>query len=219
MSAGAVPGEVTLDGSPVAVYRAMPANGEPERIHGAIPAGATVLELGAAVGRVAGPLARLGHAVTGVDDSPAMLEAMDPDVEGVLGDAGTLRLGRTFDVVLLISHMLNDPDPSRFLETAVAHLAPGGRLIGEVYPETMDWTAAVGRSSDLGPVTITVTRAALDGPVVDANVRYELDGRSWDQPFVARMRAADEIEALLRRFGLAVDRWLDEPGWFVASRA
>ena len=219
MSPGSAPDAVTADGSPVAVYRALPANGEPERIHAAIPAGATVLELGAAVGRVAGPLARLGHAVTGVDDSQAMLAAMDPDVEGVLGDAGTVRLGRTFDVVLLISHFLNDPDPGRFLETAVAHLEPGGRLVGEVYPEAMDWVTAVGRPSELGPVRITVTRAAIDGSSVYATVRYELDRRHWDQSFVARMRSAAEIDALLEPFGLAIERWLDAPWWFVALRA
>ena len=211
--------EVTADGSPVAVYRALPANGEPERIHASIPAGAAVLELGAAVGRVAGPLARLGHAVTAVDDSPAMLEAMDPDVEGLLGDAGAVRLGRTFDVVLLISHLLNDPDPGRFLETAIAHLAPDGRLVAEVYPESMDWPAAVGRSTALGLVTIMLTRATVEGSMVDANVRYELDGRHWDQPFVARMRTRPELEALLALVGLTIERWLDAPGWFVAVRA
>jgi SAM-dependent methyltransferase len=219
MSTRAAPDAVTADGSPVAVYRALPPNGEPERIHAAIPDGATVLELATAVGRVAGPLARLGHPVTGVDDAPAMLAAMDPDVEGVLGDAGSVRLGRMFDAVLLISHVLDDPDPSRFLATAIAHLVPGGRLVGEVYPEAMDWAAAIGRPSELGPVRITVTRATVDGSTVDANVRYELDGRHWDQPFVARMRTAAEIEALLAPFGLALERWLDAPGWFVAIRA
>ena len=218
MSGGAAPSEVTADGSPVAVYRALPANGEPERIHGAIPAGATVLELGAAVGRVAGPLARLGHAVTGVDDSPAMLAAMDPDVRGVLGDARTIRLGRTFDAVLLLSHLLDDPDAERFLETAVAHLEPTGVLVAEVYPEGMDWAPLVGVPNAMGPVTITVTRATVDGPSIDANVRYELDGRSWHQPFVARLRTTDELTQLLSRHGLGIERWLDRPGWFVAAR-
>ncbi len=211
--------EVTPDGSPVAVYRAMPANGEPERIHATIEAGASVLELGAGVGRVAGPLARLGHAVTAVDDSPAMLAAMDPDVQPVLDDARSVRLGRRFDVVLLLSHLLDDPRGEQFLATAIAHLAPGGSLIGEVYPDGMDWTALVGDVGRHGPVTVTLVRASVSGDVVDACVRYELEGRSWEQPFVARIRTMSELEALLATAGLRLERWLDRPGWFVATLA
>ena len=67
-------------------------------------------------------------------------------------------------------------------------------------------------------MTITVTRATVDGTSIDANVRYELDGRSWDQPFVARLRTTDELTQLLCRHGLGIERWLDRPGWFVAAR-
>jgi SAM-dependent methyltransferase len=210
--------EVTPDGSPVAVYLALPAAGEPELIHGAIPAGSSVLELASGPGRIATPLARLGHAVVAVDDSPAMLAGLDPVVEGVLGDAATVRLGRTFDVVLLASHLLNDPDPSGFLATAAAHLTVGGRIVGEVYPADMDWAAAVGRTSTLGPVDITVTRAARDGDLVDAEVAYRLGEREWRQPFVARQRDEADLRSLLAGAGSRFDRWLARPGWFVAGR-
>jgi 2-polyprenyl-3-methyl-5-hydroxy-6-metoxy-1,4-benzoquinol methylase len=65
--------DVAPDGSPVAFYQGLPATGEPELFHAAIAAGASVLDLGRGPGRIAGPLAALGHAVVGVDDGPGML--------------------------------------------------------------------------------------------------------------------------------------------------
>jgi hypothetical protein len=100
----------------------------------------------------------------------------------------------------------------------VAHLDRTGLVVAEVYPEDMDWAPLIGASNAHGPVTITVTRAIVDGSTVDANVRYELDGRSWDQPFVARMQTTAELTTLLASAGLRIDQWLDRPGWFVAVR-
>jgi SAM-dependent methyltransferase len=214
-----VDNDVTPDGSPVAVYRVLPANGEPELIHASIPANASVLELACGTGRVAGGLARLGHEVFGVDDSPGMIDAMDPDVAGVLGDARKVRLGRRFDAVLLLSHLLNDPEPDPFVETATAHLEPGGTVVGEVYPPDFDWSSAIGRSSRLGPVEITLQRARTDGPEIDAEVSYRLGDSVWNQPFVARARSEDELKDLLGRHGVQFDRWLDRPGWFTAQHS
>jgi SAM-dependent methyltransferase len=200
----------------VEVYRVLPANGEPELIHAAIPQHASVLELACGTGRVAGPLARLGHEVTGVDDSAAMIEAMDPDVVPVLGDVRSIRLRRRFDVVLVISHLLNDPDPTAFLRTAAAHMAPGGTLVAEVYPADFDWQASIGRTTTLGPVAITVSRARVAGRRIDASVRYQLGDQVWDQPFVASMRDEAALRSILAAAGLAFSRWLERPGWLIA---
>jgi predicted RNA methylase len=45
----------------IEVYRLLPAAGEPEIIHAALPAGATVLDLGSGNGRIAHALLDLGH--------------------------------------------------------------------------------------------------------------------------------------------------------------
>ncbi len=212
-------GAVARDGSPVEIYCALPADVEPQIIHAAVGPGARILDLGCGTGRIAAPLVELGHAVAGVDDSPEMLAAMDPRVEPVLGDGRTVRLDRRFEAVLLGSHLLNDRDAGEFLATALAHLADGGLLIAEVYPPTMDWAAAVGRTSSLGSVEITIVRAELQGVDLDAEVRYRLGDRSWHQPFVARMRDESNLRALLVVSGFAFDRWLDVVrGWFVARR-
>jgi hypothetical protein len=78
---------------------------------------------------------------------------------------------------------------------------------------------AVGRRSAHGPVGITVTRASVVDGVLDASVRYDLDGRSWDQPFSARVLDESAIRGRLAAVGLRLDSWLDASrGWFVARR-
>jgi SAM-dependent methyltransferase len=215
-------GVVAPDGSPVDVYRALPRPDDADLVHAAIPAGSTVLDLGAGTGRFARALAMLGHPVVAVDHEPAMLaelEAVD-GVEPVLGEIAGLALGRRFEVVLLASHLVDDDDlgPAA-LATAVGHLAVDGLVLAEVYPSGLDWVGAVGRRSAHGPVGITVTRASVVDGVLDASVRYDLDGRSWDQPFSARVLDESAIRGRLAAVGLRLDRWLDASrGWFVARR-
>lgn len=69
---------VAPDGSPVALYLAVPGDEDATFIHAAMPTGAAVLELGCGVGRVTRHLAAMGHAVTGVDNSPEMLAQLLP---------------------------------------------------------------------------------------------------------------------------------------------
>ncbi len=213
------PGDAARDGSPVEIYRALPVGVEPQIIHAAVGEGARILDLGCGTGRIAAPLVDLGHTVVGVDESPGMLAAMDPRVEHVLADARAVRLDRRFDAVVLASHLLNDHDAEAFLTTALAHVEEGGLIIAEVYPPTMDWAAAVGRTNKWGPVEVMVIRARVDGPELEAEVRYRLGDRSWHQPFTARIRDESNLRALLADSGLAFDRWLDPSrGWFAARR-
>ena len=213
-------GVVAPDGSPVDIYRALPRPTEADTIHAAIPAGATVLDLGCGTGRFARALAELGHEVTAVDHEPAMLEGIEA-VEGVtpvLGDLGSLDLGRAFDAVLLASHLVNDDDLGpRALAVARDHVTRDGVVIAEVYSPSVDWPAAVGRRSELGPVGVTVTEAEVVGDVLTASVRYDLGERSWDQPFSARLLDEAGVTTRLADAGLRFDGWLDEGrGWLIA---
>ena len=209
--------DVAPDGSPVAFYRRLPATGEPELIHAAIGPATTILDLGCGPGRIAGPLAELGHPVTGVDDGAGMIEALPDGVEGVVGDARSIRLGRRFGAVLLASHLVNAPDDGpAFVATAEAHLMTGGIVVAETYPP--DWSPgqAVGRETRLGDARIELLRATVDRDILDAEVRYGVDGELWRQPFTARLLDEPALRALLEEQGLRFDRWLDRPGWFVA---
>src|SRR5487761_722469 len=108
--AGTGPGAITNDGCAVEFYALLPTFGEPEIVHAAIPAGASILELGCGTGRILRPLAALGHPVLGADDSADMLTRIT-DLPTVCSSIETLRLDRTFDVVLLASTMINS-DPA-----------------------------------------------------------------------------------------------------------
>jgi SAM-dependent methyltransferase len=211
--------DVTPDGSPVAFYRRLPATGEPELIHATIGAGASVLDLGCGPGRIAGPLAALGHAVVGVDDGPGMVAALPLGVQGVVADARKVRLGRTFGAVLLASHLVNDPDGGpAFVATAAAHLEAGGLVVGETYPPGWEPGSSIGHVQELGDARIEMLRATVDAGRLDAEVRYGVDGVTWTQAFSARLLDEAGLCGLLDAAGLAFVRWLERPGWFLARR-
>lgn len=93
-----------------------------------------LLELGCGAG---GVLAHLSppHVAVGVDLSPAMIErsrTVNPDVEHHVADMRTMRLGRTFDVVLAhdsLDYMITEADLAAAIATAAAHLDSGGLFL------------------------------------------------------------------------------------------
>jgi len=98
---------------------------------GTLLRGRHLLELGSGGGHVAWWL-RDRFALTLVDRSEAML-AMSrrilPEAEHVVGDMRTVRLGRTFDAVLVhdaIDYMTTEEDLDRLFATIRVHLVPGG---------------------------------------------------------------------------------------------
>ena len=94
----------------------------------------TLLELGSGGGNNASHLkARFQCTLT--DLSPEMLalsRTLNPECEHLEGDMRTLRLGRTFDVVFVhdaISYLTTEDDLGAAIETAAAHVRPGGVVI------------------------------------------------------------------------------------------
>ena len=93
-----------------------------------------ILELGAGGGHNLSHLTRHFQA-TAVDISPQMLRlspGLNPGVDHHLGDMRSVRLGRTFDAVLIhdaVSYLLTEDDLKATLETARFHLRPEGVLL------------------------------------------------------------------------------------------
>ena len=91
----------------------------------------TLLELGAGGGNTASHLSQALQ-LTLTDPSPDMLalsRTVNPDSEHIVGDMRTLRLGRTFDAVLIhdaICYMRTLADLRAAMLTAWEHLRPGG---------------------------------------------------------------------------------------------
>ena len=100
-------------------------------IVGEVPGARTLLELGCGGGNNASHLKRRFEC-TLTDVSPAMLDVsrgLNPECEHVEGDMRTLRLGRTFDAVLVhdaIVYMTTESDLRAVFATAFEQLAPGG---------------------------------------------------------------------------------------------
>jgi SAM-dependent methyltransferase len=92
--------------------------------------GAMVLELGCGAGfYTRGVLARGAGHVWAVDRAAEMLRALPSDrVTPVLDDAATVRLDRTF-ALILAAGIFEFVAPARVLANAAAHAAPGTRLV------------------------------------------------------------------------------------------
>jgi SAM-dependent methyltransferase len=196
---GEGPGPITRDGCAVELYALLPAGREPGIVHAAIPAGASILELGAGAGRLTHPLLALGHPVVAVDDSPEMLAHVRGG-ETVLGRIETLRLGRRFDAVLLASHLVNtDDDRQRrqFLLACRRHVRGGGAVLLQRHDPAWFDTAAPSRRTEAG-VTFELGDLRRPGPgLLSATVAYQVGERRWTQRFTARRLDDAELAAAM----------------------
>lgn len=103
----------------------------------------TLLELGAGAGNNAMFMKRR-FACTLTDLSPAMSalsRAQNPECEHLLGDMRELRLGRSFDAVLVhdaVTYMIDEAQLEAAARTAFVHTRPGGAAIfaPDCYRET-----------------------------------------------------------------------------------
>ena len=114
-------------------------HGEARLVDAMVPRGSRILDAGCGPGRVGGRLARLGHAVVGVDLDPELIAAAEADHPGptwLVGDLAELDLSSTspneFDIVVAAGNVMTFLDPATrrtVLERLGAHLAPDGRLV------------------------------------------------------------------------------------------
>jgi SAM-dependent methyltransferase len=203
--------DVTEDGSPVAVYLALPAGGDPRLIHDAVGPGASILELGCGAGRVTRSLAAMGHPVVAVDNSPAMLQHVTV-AETICADIAELDLGRAFDAVVIASRLINNGDRS----WARAVLATGRRHIGKngvVLVERWDpeWLATVtDHDRVFGPVGARFRVIGRRGRELDCEAIFRLGERSWTQTSTAAVVDDDDLAQYAAACDLALDSWLDE---------
>ena len=107
-----------------------------------------VLEVGCGTGRILLPIARSGRAIEGLDASPEMLDRCrtklleEPDavqrrVTLHQGDARSFDIGRRFALVTapfrVMQHLTTVDDQLGFLDSTARHLAPGGKLVFDVF--------------------------------------------------------------------------------------
>lgn len=136
----------------------------------------TVLELGCGTGAHAEYLARAGYVVDGVDISEQMIaqaaarkRSLDPELSARLSfsvaDVRSARLGKTYDAVISLFHVMSyqsaNADLAAALETAASHLAPGGLFVFDFWygPAVLTEIPSV-RVKRLENADIEVTRIA-----------------------------------------------------------
>lgn len=227
------------------LYRDKDYAGEAAYIHGLIqsrcPGAGTVLNLGCGSGRHDRELAAYGYRITGVDRSEEMLScardnagAFDNSLEYLGGDLRSLRLGRTYEVVLALFHVFSYQATNIDLDAAFAtvreHLAPGGIALFDCwYGPAVLTDRPTERLKELEDDQIKVLRRAMpmmhpNENLVDVNYRIEvvnkLSGAKQELAETHRMRYLfrPEIELLLEKHGLQTvlfEEWMKarEPGF------
>lgn len=156
-----------------------------------------ILELGVGGGNNLSHLTNHFHA-TAVDLSPRMLAnsiRLNPDVVHHVGDMRTVRLGRTFDAVLIhdaISYMTTEKDLLDTFLTAKAHLIPGG-----IFITAPDWV----KETFPGVFTSSATRSDNDSELTYFEYEHDPDptDTTMETYFTYFIKEAGELKVELDR--------------------
>ncbi len=187
----------------------------------AVCSGGPVVELAVGTGRIAVPVARAGVRVIGVDQSPGMLALARESAEAAgVGALVDLRLGDLREppiderVPLAICpfrsllHMTDQGEKLRALRAARSLLAPGGRLVFDVFaPSPEDIEETDGRWLEREPGIFE--RADWNEKSRTLTLSVSSDGAA--AMFTLHWLAVPEWRELLERAGFAVEAVY---GWF-----
>jgi SAM-dependent methyltransferase len=194
-------------------------------------AGGSVLEVGCGTGRILIPVARAGCAITGIDSSRQMLErcraklaAEGREVQSRIRlaqhDMRSVNLATTFALVIapfrVVQHLITAEDQLRFLDTVLRHLAPGARLVFDVFNPRFDkLVGADGVEREDTPEqrlpdgrtlrrTYRIARVRWLDQVSESELIYYVDGKRYVQAFEMRWYLLAELVHLLARAGFRV---------------
>jgi cyclopropane fatty-acyl-phospholipid synthase-like methyltransferase len=154
--------------------------------------GKHVLDLGCGTGLLCDAYAALGHAVTGVDPSTAMLDVgrqrpHGGEIEWVQSSAQDFRSAKRFDLIIMTGHafqvLLGEADILATFATMRDHLTPDGLIVFESRNPAIDWRARWHGST---------AEFAVDGIVV--REAYEVLAHTNDRiAFETRYSFPDEV--------------------------
>jgi SAM-dependent methyltransferase len=191
---------------------------------------ASVLDLGSGTGRFCTRLAEFGpRVIFGVDPGRGMMTVARarPLADRVTfsdGSAQTVRLGRRFDLIVMMGHafqtLLTNADRAAAFATIAAHLTPRGRFIFDsrnpAAREWERWTPDRRHDFDvpgIGPVTSwTVGIHDEDTGIVAYAAHYNLhaSGRRLETTSRIAFPPRDQLDAEMAAAGLRVLDWLGE---------
>ncbi|GAA3582573.1 class I SAM-dependent methyltransferase [Kribbella ginsengisoli] len=215
---GTGPGELAPDGSSVDLYVQVQPHGEDELINAAIAPGSSILELGCGTGRITRPLVAFGHQVVAVDESAAMTSRIT-EAETVVSTIEELRLDRRFDVVLMMSYLINVADDGarqRLLDTCAHHVKSDGVVLLQQQDREV-FARNVVRESPQRRVEVADVKQLPDD-MQSATMIYTVDGRTWSQHVLVKNLTEETLSAALHASGLALDGYLTpDRGWIRAK--
>jgi SAM-dependent methyltransferase len=216
---GSGPGPQTLDGCSVELWKLLPAGEEPSLIASAVLPRASILELGAGVGRITHPLLELGYKVTAVDNSSEMLAEISGAIT-VLSDIEDLTLGISFDAVVLGSFLIHAPAPgarATLLEVCRRHVKPSGVVLIQHYHDGWPASAVPGYMGEKDGIKAFVDDVVHDGRFVRITLRHEGASGTWTQSFTAEALSRSELVDALANAGLSFERHIDQDqSWLLA---
>jgi SAM-dependent methyltransferase len=175
-------------------------------IRSAVPTARTILELGSGTGRHGRLLAAMGFDVHGIERSAEMVSvaraamgAGSSKTAGAftcdVGDICTASLGRTFDAVISLFHVVSYQTTNQALQAAFQvaanHLAPGGQFLFDVWH---------------GPAVLSqkpserVKEVADERHRVKRTARPELDTNRGTVKVVYHMECEDRRSGKIERF-------------------
>ena len=190
--------------------------------------GGPVVEFAVGTGRIAIPVAKAGVRVIGVDESAGMLEsarafAAREGVDGLVdlrvGDIRTPPIDERVPLVIIpfrsLLHFPTDTEKLRVLQAAASLLAPGGRLVFDVFaPSAEDISETDGlwlerepgifERADWDEAAQTLTLSVRRSEEATSFTLHWLDEPSW--------------RTLLERAGFVVDElygWFDGRPWSI----
>ena len=184
-------------------------------------AGGPIVELGVGTGRIAIPIGWAGIDVIGVDSSRAMLDecarlakvaAVSERLDLRLGDLRRPPVDERVSLVICpfraLLHMADDAERVEALEAARALLAPGGRLIFDVFEPTADDIADTnGRWLEREPEIYERADWDTSTRTLTLSVRGPDGSATMDLAWTSR----EEWQQLLEQTGFVVEACY---GWF-----
>ena len=210
---GEGPGAQTKDGCSVELYRRSRYAGEIEHLVEYLGPGVSVLELGCGAGRITRRLLSLGCAVTAVDNSAEMLAYAPSEACLVRADIEELNLGKTFDVVMLPSGLINHPvDAVRgaFLAAAAMHLSQTGLFLLQRQDPTWLASAVVGPASESDGLTTWIESVSRADGIVVMTLRYTDGTEEWRHSFSLSEVDDASLQSQLAGAGFDLIEWLDD---------
>lgn len=189
----------------------------------------SVLDLGCGTGQLAACLAE-GREVVGVDPAAAMLDVARQRPGGdkatwVQAAAQSVRLGRTFDLVVLTGHafqvFLTEEDQRAVLATIAAHLTPAGRFVFDnrnpAAEAWREWGPEESRRSREHPRlgTVDCWNEAVHDPATgivtyETHYRVAEGGALFSAASQIRFTDKEVLAAIVAEAGLEVDAWLGD---------